>query len=229
MILASRLAKSTSVMCFALVIASACSGTEMPTPELASTVVSSCPSPDDAEYWLPKSAVLAGRDFDRTVELIAPALEAAGESPLWCGNSSVEEYRAILIPANRPAIVARVRLASEAAESIGVVFADPRTVINPPGSSLPPRGNRWTVKTKARGRPTDQQVRELRAAITDGEYWTIPAWRHEPDTMDGTVWYLEGRRRNSYRVVIRDRFPDPTVEGIAKRLIELVELDVETQ
>lgn len=208
----TRIILFTSVcLCFSFI---ACQGEQdAPQPQRGSSV-GACPSADqrDAVRFRPEAP-------DPWLKVYEPLLDSLfkeeGAHPVWCGSRTDEVYRVVLLPANRPVVIATVRIDDAARQSTATVFVDPRT-------SEVARTNRFRLVASRTDQAVDDHTwRTLKQSRDAANFWTTPAWRSQPDTMDGYVWIIEGRRAGNYRMVIRDNFRDRPFERFALQILKI--------
>lgn len=129
-------------------------------------------------------------------------------------------YRLLWVPSFGAAVLARAEEWDGRWQGTAVTFIDSR--VTPRHRTETP----WQVSAKSTNGIPEAAVVSLNEAVNSSRFWTIPAWRHSPETSDGDVWFIEGRKNGAYRIVTRDRFSDPAFEQFGKEILRAAGLQV---
>jgi hypothetical protein len=147
----------------------------------------------------------------------------AGDHPsIWCGEAPSEAYRALWLPANRPAIMATLIRIAGGWKTLATTFVDP-----PAGDSMQYRGAaQSTVAVQHESVVSSTVPEEFLALLQSVNTWTTPARRQSTEVDDGATWVMEVRRDNLYRMITRGNVPDAKFEESIRLLLRVANVVV---
>jgi hypothetical protein len=202
-----------------MVVACSALPAEIPEPRRAWAVNSECPPRSSEVYFFPDVAAAGHTNAsplsDRMRRAFGEILTMADSDSLSCGSGPTESYRFAWLPANRSAMVLTASRDAAGWRIRSTVFEDPRVSGQ---FGAPPK------VTSQSDRRVEGDALPLVKTLESSQFWTVAA-SDRTTADDGAAWLLEGRKSNSYRLVVQVNSEDTSVVSVGQTLIELAGLD----